>query len=570
MKNTFNKLFKIETERDIVDPDLVKMRLVMGLSFVGFIALAVLGIVNINSGELLPGVGEIIGGIILLMNSFFARRGHTEITSLIGIFVLFLVCVYVFLTGGYKGTGIFWLFTFPTAVFSLRGIRQGIWWLLALFIYLGGAFILQQIGLLELIYSVAEIYIVFASIFVVSILTYIYQNVHETAFKIIKSQSDAMKDANVSLDKAITKKVIAEQELQKSLQEINAMLNSIGDGVFVLDEQKKILMVNPMTCDLSGYKAEELLGTKYNESLKFVFEKTKQPNSQFIDDVYDNGIITQMGNDTVLVQKDNTELAVGDSAAPIKDQDGNVIGCVVVFRDMTKEREIDKMKTEFVSIASHQLKTPVAGVQWFLELLAQNDGKNLTKEQKEYISEIGNLSKRMNKLVSDLLDVSRIDTGKKFTIEKEKQDLIKVIEETIQEEDIKAKERAIKVKLCDKCPKSLEANIDAYKIGQMLHNLINNAIKYSPKGETVEVFVEKKSKNVEIKVQDHGYGIPERQQKRVFEKFFRADNVAAKEIEGTGLGLYIVKAIVDGHDGKITFESEENKGTTFIISLPLE
>lgn len=570
MKELFNKLFKIETEQDLVNPDLVKMRLVMGLSIVGFMALTTLGVVNLKSGEHVAGIGEVIGGLILFMNSFLSRKGYTEITSFIGILILFLVCVYVFITGGYKGTGIFWLFTFPTAVFSLRGVRSGMWWLTILFVYLGGMFIVQQLGILDLIYSVVEIYIVFASLFVVSILTYIYQNIQETGFKIITEQSELMKSANISLDNAVTKKVIAEQELQKSLQKINAMLNSIGDGVFVLDEHKKILMVNPMTSELSGYDAAELLGTQYNDKLKFVFDKTKEPNAQFIDDVYEKGVITQMGNETVLIQKDKKELAVGDSAAPIKDQNGKVIGCVVVFRDMTKEREIDKMKTEFVSIASHQLKTPVAGVQWFLELLTDNKSKNLTAEQKDYLQEIANLSKKMNKLVSDLLDVSRIDTGKKFTIEKKKQDLVEVVKEAIKDEELKAKERAIKVKLCDKCPKSLNASIDAYKLGQMLHNLINNAIKYSPKGETVELFVEKKGGNVEIRVQDHGYGIPKRQQKRVFEKFFRADNVAAKDIEGTGLGLYIVKAIVDGHGGSITFESEEEKGTTFIISLPQE
>ena len=171
-------------------------------------------------------------------------------------------------------------------------------------------------------------------------------------------------------------------------------------------------------------------------------------------------------------------------------------------------------------------------------------------------------------LINDLLNVSRIETGKNFEIVRKKADLAALLREIIKDQEAIAEKKGIKI-ICDKnCPKKIILDIDSDKIRQVFQNLLSNAIKYSPENSKV-FFGHKKGEKSEIfSIKDSGLGIPKDQQKRIFEKFFRASNVLMTQAEGTGLGLYIVKSIVEGHGGKVWFESEEKKGATFFVELP--
>ena len=396
------------------------------------------------------------------------------------------------------------------------------------------------------------------------------KKVSEKTFELEKNKNDLENQQKAILN--ILDDVDSEKKnISLEKEKIDAILHSIGDGVFVVDEKLEIVMINNVTSEISGFSEKELIGKKYNSVLKFIFEKNGEENRKFIDLAISTGKVQEMANHTILIKKDKNKVPVADSAAPLKNKEGKVIGCVVVFRDVFKEREIDRMKTEFVSLASHQLRTPLTSIKWYTELLlADEKNDKLVGEKREFIQEIQEGNKRMIDLVNDLLNVSHIETGKKFVIDKKEEDIILIIEQAIKEQEVIAKQKNIKIVYDGKPEGKLTVSIDGTKIKQIIQNFISNAIKYSPKETTITVgFKEDDGQHI-FYVKDQGAGIPKEQQGQIFEKFFRASNVILTGVEGTGLGLYIAEAIIKGHGGKIWFESVENEGTTFFISLPKE
>ena len=348
---------------------------------------------------------------------------------------------------------------------------------------------------------------------------------------------------------------------------VNAILYSIGDGVFVVDKNLKILVFNDVAANISGYSREEAMGKKYDKILNFVFEDDNKVNDAFLKQAMKTGMIKEMANHTVLVRKDGKKVPVADSAAPLKDKDGQVIGCVVVFRDVTKERQIDQAKSEFVSLASHQLRTPLSTIRWYLELLLTGEAGKLTPDQRQYLQEAFDSNKRLIDLVNGLLNVSRIDLGT-FMVSPGKVDIIMVAEDVLKDlkPEIDSKEMKITKEFSPDIP---VMNLDPKLTSIILQNLLTNAVKYTPSRGQISLTIGKDEKNIKIAVKDNGYGIPKAQQDKIFNKLFRADNIRKKDTEGTGLGLYVVKAIVEQNGGKIWFESEENKGTTFFVELPI-
>ncbi len=252
------------------------------------------------------------------------------------------------------------------------------------------------------------------------------------------------------------------------------------------------------------------------------------------------------------------------------DSDRDFVRLMGKWMSVSLEREqIEKMKSEFVSVASHQLRTPLTGIKWFAELMLKGKAGKLSADQKDFLEQIYSSNDRMIKLVEDLLNVSRIDTGSKFEIKKAPKDVIEIINSLTSDLVGLAHQHEVQIQKSANVPTEFVLPIDADKIRQVFQNLLSNAVKYSKKGGKVMVDFKNSEGKVLITVQDTGLGIPQKQQSRMFEKFFRADNVQTAETDGTGLGLYIAKAIVEGHGGKIWFESKENIGTTFFVELPI-
>lgn len=239
---------------------------------------------------------------------------------------------------------------------------------------------------------------------------------------------------------------------------------------------------------------------------------------------------------------------------------------VGVNYDITHEKEVDRAKTEFVSLASHQLRTPLSSIKWYAEMLMDGDAGEINDTQKEYLGEIYRGNERMVALVEALLNVSRIDLGT-FIIEPSEVDPDELLAQELDmfTQTIEQKELNITTTIDD----IEKVSADEKMLGIMFQNLLSNAIKYTPKGGNIQVsLIDKDKETMQFEVADDGYGIPKKQRDKIFTKLFRADNVKEMDTDGTGLGLYIVKAILTKIDGEIDFTSEEGKGTTFTLTIP--
>ncbi len=223
-----------------------------------------------------------------------------------------------------------------------------------------------------------------------------------------------------------------------------------------------------------------------------------------------------------------------------------------------------------IFLVAHQLKAPLAKIKWTLRMLIEEDLGAINEEQKEFLENAYQASERIINLVNDLLDISRISKGNEY-LDLKKVDLLDLVKKEV---DFYKKEGEKKnISFIFKKPLNKEkfiVKIDFEKIRIVIDNLIRNAIKYTPKGGKIVISLKKRKKEIEFSIKDNGIGIPQDQQDKIFRKFFRADNGKKIDTTGSGLGLYIAKSIIEAHNGRIWFESEENKGTTFYFTLPIK
>jgi signal transduction histidine kinase len=232
---------------------------------------------------------------------------------------------------------------------------------------------------------------------------------------------------------------------------------------------------------------------------------------------------------------------------------------------LAKSQELDRAKTEFVGLASHQLRTPLTAVSWYTEMLLKKDFGDLNAKQTDYLGEIYAGNQRMIDLVDDLLNTSRIDMGT-LKVKLEIVNLTEVMESVLSEFSPQTSQKNISIE--KKFSRNLPlVKIDPEHLGIVFQNILSNAVKYTPPKGKIVVEMRRQNSHILVKIADNGWGIPAAQQKKIFTKLFRADNVRKKDTEGTGLGLYIARAIVKKSGGKIWFESKEGKGTTFYITL---
>lgn len=247
---------------------------------------------------------------------------------------------------------------------------------------------------------------------------------------------------------------------------------------------------------------------------------------------------------------------------------------VLVRRDLelteTNERlqEMDEAKSEFVSVAAHQLRTPLAGIKWTVYTLLDESFGKLNADQKKLASDAFISTNRLIDLINDLLDIARLEEGR-FGFTFKRQDFVSLVKSVWKNFEERAHKKGIDFSLL--LPDSFVPflNVDEEKIGIVLDNIFDNAIKYTSPGGKVVVTVRKEEKQVIVQVRDSGIGIPRDQCKRVFTKFFRAENAQLYQTSGTGLGLYLTKNIIERHKGSIFFESKEGEGSMFTVILPI-
>jgi PAS domain S-box-containing protein len=344
----------------------------------------------------------------------------------------------------------------------------------------------------------------------------------------------------------------------------NALFQSIGDGAIATDERGHIIRINQVALDLMGYQEEEVIDKWFPKI--FVAKDSNGKLVNPLDRPATRAMLTghAITDKTTYITKNKTLLPVSVTVSPIL-LEGSPIGAIEVFRDITHEQEVDRMKSEFISIASHQLRTPLTAIKTYTHLLSSGFRGNLNDEQQEFLGIIMGSVDRMNELINILLDISRIEEGKLQVVLKETK-VKDLVENVIQELSQEASNKQIAIEF--KCEDSPVIKLDRILTTEVLANLLSNAIKYTPVKGHIIVKIQSTPDEVLFRIKDNGYGIPPAEQTRVFSKFFRADNIKRREPSGTGLGLYMVKQIADNVGGHIEFISREGKGTTFLFTLP--
>ncbi|MBI5150947.1 MAG: HAMP domain-containing histidine kinase [Candidatus Pacebacteria bacterium] len=264
------------------------------------------------------------------------------------------------------------------------------------------------------------------------------------------------------------------------------------------------------------------------------------------------------------------KVADGDLSQKVEHTSDDEIGQFgTVFNSMVANlRELDRLKSDFISVAAHQLRTPLSGVKWVLKLLLDGDLGAVNNDQKGMLKRGYETNEKMIQLVNDLLNVSRIENGK-FGYRFEKNDFMKLIRTLVENAELPSKERNIDVRLENHAGDILEFLFDPEKLLIALQNLVDNAIKYTLPGGRVTIVIKPQGDYVQVKVSDTGVGIPNADVPKLFSKFFRAANVIHLQTDGSGLGLFIVKNIILRHGGQIWVDSTEGKGTVFTVVIPV-
>ncbi len=351
---------------------------------------------------------------------------------------------------------------------------------------------------------------------------------------------------------------------------LSIILSSMGECLIAVSDEGKIILINQIAQTTLGVAEADAIGKNIEEILKLMKEKVLIPKNDY--PVYkamkEKEIARLYSHDNVYLQDKISGKVfpiILSAISTLNEVSTGGVAAIIVFHDISVEKAIDEAKTEFVSLAAHQLRMPLTAIRWYAELLTMEDAGSLNTDQKSYISEIYQSNSRMINLVNQLLSVSRIRLGT-FKIDPKPMDLDKIVESVIAElkpEIVKKNMHVVKDYGAD-----LEmTSVDPDLLHVILQNLISNAIKYTPEKGTVTISI---STNMEftISVSDTGYGIPKHDSDKIFTQLYRAENIKGRDVEGTGLGLYMVKTIVDQVGGVISFNSEENKGTTFRITFP--
>lgn len=370
----------------------------------------------------------------------------------------------------------------------------------------------------------------------------------------------------LEVQRDITNELFIEQELVDAKAKDDALLASIGDGVIATNNDGIVILVNHATEKILGYKNDELVGKKLYDIVIIEDEngnnvpREKRPIQIALDT---RETIT---NSTYYYKrKDQTKIPISLTVSPII-LNGNVIGAVDVFVDITKEKEAEKLRIDFLSLASHQLRTPLSGMKWLIETMQGKILGKVSKKQKEYLDEIYKINERMIQLVYEMLDVLRLEseTG---SIKKETVSITDLYNNVANLMSIVANSRKITLinNIKDSKNISIETNLEIIKT--VLECFLSNSIYYSKLEQQVYMDFKEDIDSYIFIVKDNGIGIPKSEQKNIFEKFYRATNAKEFKPGGTGLGLATAKMLASRIGGKITFESEENKGTTFYLRI---
>lgn len=583
--------------------DLRRVQFVTLFTLVGIPTFFVFGIYNVLLNDVVSGVTEIAVGALVVVNILLFRwRKSLELATSIMLAVVLYAVFFLLWRGGIANTGPYWFAVFPAMAFFLKEKQEGVIWTIGLVLGLCAAILLQQVDLIALPFSGTALRQLLASTIVISALLYLYASINtKNEQRIIDRERelqhtnrrlaheirehrqtesdlrDALRSLAHSKEEATKALKAAEDEREKfqfqvwETRKFASAVASSTDGIIMTTPEGIIVYVNPAWERMTGYAFDEVLGANPR-----ILKSGLTPER-----VYQNmwasikNRKTFHSEEIVNKRKDGTTYEAAISVFPIGE--GNETAFYVgLEQDITHRKAVDRAKTEFVSLASHQLRTPLSSIGWYTEMLLHGDAGKLNKGQKSYLEEIAHGNARMIELVNALLNASRIELGT-MAVEPTPTNIGELVNDVLRELKPQIEEAQHKLVLHIQSTMP-PVSVDPKIMRMVFQNLLTNAVKYTPKKGVITVTLEQQADDIHFSVEDTGIGIPRSEQGKIYQKLFRADNARHKNTDGTGLGLYLAKAIVEQSGGRIWFsspggstageESAENPGTTFHITLP--
>lgn len=527
-------------------------------SLLAFASLVCFGLqhVFLASGSRVLGYVEIIGGLIIALNFWgFRMTKNIVLARNILLFTMLSLLLVMLYTGGLAGTGIFWFFVFPVSAFFLTNKRSGMGWMTALLLAILAALLVDRTTFLHIAYSPITVQQLMITLLVVSVGIYAYQQSRETLVEETERSEDQSQEEKIKNE---------------------TIIENIDEGIVAVDPQGIIVIMNEPAEEMLGWRRQELVGKKFIEAVPLVDQ-----SGQLVD-AEDRPLQIVLRQPKTIharvayARKDRRLFPVATTNRSIF-VNGTIRGAIITFRDVSEEYAVEHAKTELVTLASHQLRTPISAIKWQTELLLSGDAGPLSEEHREAMQQIYDSDARLATIVDAMLMVSNLELGN-VPVHLAPTDLAALCRTLLAD---RLKKQAPEKKLTvheQYSPDLPKVKLDAELTKIVFRNLIDNAIKYTPAGGSISINIEPSSErlsfasksSIKATITDTGYGIPADQQKNIFAKMFRATNIKQKDTDGTGLGLYITKEVLKQTGGQITFESREGKGSKFNVLLPIE
>lgn len=360
------------------------------------------------------------------------------------------------------------------------------------------------------------------------------------------------------------KYIQALQDIQDSKSRLRVMVNRLLDGVMTTDTNRRIVLANPAFLNMVGYTGSQPQGRPVeevvnNDSIIASIDKAlAMPDDTIAELCQEISIPSQDGDN---------EKIINIQCSPFRNRAGQILGTTTVLHDITADKEMDRMKSDFVSMVSHEIRSPMNSLLAQMKIILDGLAGDVTEKQRQILERASGKINNLVELVSELLDLAKIEAGM-VGREMQETQLQDLIEEQVSFHRAAAEQKSIELttEIVDEFPVLIA---DKQGLDEVLTNLLTNAVKYSPEHAKIKVSAGVENGHAVIKVIDTGYGIPEEDLAEIFNRFHRVKDKNTREIHGTGLGLAIVKSIVDAHRGSISVESKIEQGTTFTVLLPL-
>jgi PAS domain S-box-containing protein len=387
----------------------------------------------------------------------------------------------------------------------------------------------------------------------------------ETLARLVPVLRRELSDAASRKERILAEKALTQsrKEEEATRSKIDNIIISVPDGLLVCDEQNRVVLMNKVAENLLALAGDAVMNQPITrvfpdnalkkQLLEILATKSLQPLTTYLDHFRHDGKAFQV---------------IQACTSLMKDPAGAISGTVTILRDVTRERELDRLKSEFISTAAHELNTPLAIIIGYMELLLNpaEESEFAPEQYREFLAEIYGKSLYLASIVDELLDLSRIESGQGLRLHKDVCSLTALLKKTVKQMQMQSAQHNFELVLAPEIPEELF--LDCHKVSDVLENLLSNAVKYSPQGGMIQVRTAIHPGYFECSVADEGIGLAPEELPKVFEKFYRVD-ASNTAVRGLGLGLCIAKQIVEAHGGTIRLESEVGKGTKAIFTLSL-